>query len=117
MCSLSPDHRAGLGKSDSGRGDGDGDFVDVRQATEDGGACDRSSRIAEMHREDLSCDPLRRPEEARDLMEKHLRMAQAAQGVDGPRTGKRQRPCRKARRPDEVRGVLTGTFALIAGWA
>lgn len=39
---------------------------------------------AEMHREIYRAIRSRRPEEARDLMEKHLRMAQAAQGVERP---------------------------------
>jgi GntR family transcriptional repressor for pyruvate dehydrogenase complex len=39
---------------------------------------------AEMHREIYRAIRARRPEEARDLMEKHLRMAQAAQGVERP---------------------------------
>jgi len=39
---------------------------------------------AEMHREIYRAIRARKPEEARDLMEKHLRMAQKAQGVERP---------------------------------
>jgi GntR family transcriptional repressor for pyruvate dehydrogenase complex len=39
---------------------------------------------AEMHREIYRAIRARKPDEARDLMEKHLRMAQAAQGVERP---------------------------------
>ena len=39
---------------------------------------------AEMHREIYRAVRARKPDEARDLMEKHLRMAQAAQGVERP---------------------------------
>jgi GntR family transcriptional repressor for pyruvate dehydrogenase complex len=39
---------------------------------------------AEMHREIYRAIRARKPGEARDLMEKHLRMAQAAQGVERP---------------------------------
>jgi GntR family transcriptional repressor for pyruvate dehydrogenase complex len=39
---------------------------------------------AEMHREIYRAIRSRKPDEARDLMEKHLRMAQSAQGVERP---------------------------------
>ena len=39
---------------------------------------------AEMHREIYRAIRARKPDEARDLMEKHLRMAQSAQGVERP---------------------------------
>ena len=39
---------------------------------------------AEMHREIYRAIRAKKPEEARDLMEKHLRMAQKAQGVERP---------------------------------
>jgi GntR family transcriptional repressor for pyruvate dehydrogenase complex len=40
---------------------------------------------AEMHREIYRAIRSRKPQEARDLMEKHLRLAQMAQGVERPR--------------------------------
>ncbi|HUB30587.1 MAG TPA: FadR/GntR family transcriptional regulator [Terracidiphilus sp.] len=54
---------------------------------------------AEMHREIYRAIRARKPDEARELMEKHLRLAQSAQGEERPaerktavRTGRRARP-------------------------
>jgi GntR family transcriptional repressor for pyruvate dehydrogenase complex len=54
---------------------------------------------AEMHREIYRAIRARRPLEARKLMEQHLRMAQAAQGMERPTERKGQPGAQKAKQP------------------
>jgi GntR family transcriptional regulator, transcriptional repressor for pyruvate dehydrogenase complex len=54
---------------------------------------------AEMHREIYRAIRARKPEEARGLMEKHLRLAQTAQGEERPSERKTAASARKGKRP------------------
>jgi GntR family transcriptional regulator, transcriptional repressor for pyruvate dehydrogenase complex len=53
---------------------------------------------AEMHREIYRAIRARKPEEARELMEKHLRLAQIAQGVERPYERKAATSARKGKK-------------------
>jgi GntR family transcriptional repressor for pyruvate dehydrogenase complex len=79
-------------------------FFDSRRKTVEQATDLRQS--AEMHREIYRAIRARNPQEAHNLMENHLRMAQAAQGVEPPASGqasprtarkKSSRPARKSR--------------------
>ena len=54
---------------------------------------------AEMHREIYRAIRARKPHDARNLMEKHLRMAQAAQGMERPSDRKSAYAASKIRKP------------------
>lgn len=61
---------------------------------------------AEMHREIYRAVRARKPQEARKMMEQHLRMAQAAQGMEKP-AGKR---LSNATEPTEAAATLSMTY-------
>ena len=63
---------------------------------------------AEMHREIYRAINARKPKEAHNLMEQHLRMAQTAQGMERPSASAAGR-----RRPSKSRAVAFGAGGLV----